>query len=47
MEDYLEAVRVLFILDGDDDPVQEASLADVLIMNDFLIPVEPWDGVAR
>ena len=33
MEAYHEAERVLFILDGDDDPVQEVDLSDILYVN--------------
>jgi hypothetical protein len=51
MEDTMEAYRgvsgtdqevekVYFILDGDDDPVQEAYIDDIVSVNDFQIPVE-------
>ena len=53
MDDTMEAYRgdntaeiVYFVLNGDDDPVQEAELNDVLYANGPY-PEEPWDGVAR
>ena len=63
MDDTMEAYQgdntaetVYFVLNGDDDPVQEAELNDVLYANGpFPVndqgsnpePTEPWDGVAR
>lgn len=40
MEQDCEEEQVLFILDGDDDPVQEMSLFEVETINDFQIELE-------
>ena len=47
MEAYHEVEKVYFILDGDDDPVQEVELNDLLVATNDSYTEESWDGVAR